>query len=289
MMNKKRFTFERRSLSLVLLAFLLSSPLYAEDLATLTGTFKQGGMVRGQAEPGSIAWLDGEPLRVSKEGYFVFGFGRNDTKAVKLVIEDVKGNTKEELIEIETRKYDVQRIDGIDKKYVAPGKEVSARIKSDRSIVGKARAMRDKRTDFMQNFIWPVTGRISGVYGSQRILNGTPKWPHYGVDIARPTGTEVIAPADGVVTLAHDDMYYTGGTLIIDHGHGVSSTFIHLSKITVKKGERIKQGDKIAEVGATGRVTGPHLDWRINWKGKRLDPQLLVGPMPKAAVTSATQ
>jgi murein DD-endopeptidase MepM/ murein hydrolase activator NlpD len=135
-------------------------------------------------------------------------------------------------------------------------------------------------------FIWPVTGRISGVYGSQRILNGKPKRPHYGVDIAAPTGTPVKAPADGVVSLVHNDMFYSGGTLIVDHGHGLSTTYMHLHKILVKKGQRVKQGDVIAQVGATGRVTGPHLHWGMNWFDTRLDPSLLVPPMPKPAATS---
>ena len=127
--------------------------------------------------------------------------------------------------------------------------------------------------------MWPAKGRISGVYGSQRILNGEPRRPHYGVDVAAPVGTLVHAPADGLVTLANEDMFFSGGTLILDHGHALSSSFLHLSAILVKEGQRVRQGDPIAKIGATGRATGPHLDWRMNLGRDRLDPQLLVGPM----------
>ena len=154
------------------------------------------------------------------------------------------------------------------------------RIKNDNRIVALARKRNDARTDFDKGFIWPVKGRITGVYGSQRVFNGVPKRPHFGIDIAAPTGTKVLAPAGGIVTLAEDDLYYSGGTLIIDHGHGLSSTFIHLHKNLVKVGDRVEQGDAVAEVGATGRVTGPHLDWRMNWFKHRIDPELLVKHLP---------
>ena len=148
-------------------------------------------------------------------------------------------------------------------------------------MVKKARTIDDPRADFLSGFRWPIKGRISGVYGSQRILNGEPRRPHFGIDIAAPTGTKVGAPADGVVTMVHPDMFFSGGTMIVDHGHGLSSAFLHLSRILVEKGDRVVQGQTIAEVGSTGRSTGPHLDWRINLFDRRLDPSLLVGPMPK--------
>ena len=166
---------------------------------------------------------------------------------------------------------------------VSPSAEDLERIYKDIALVKTVRKKDDPRTDFTQAFIWPVTGRISGVYGSQRILNGKPKRPHYGVDIAAPTGTPVKAPADGVVTMAHSDMFYSGGTLIVDHGHGISTVYMHLHKILVEAGQRVQQGDVIARVGATGRVTGPHLHWGMNWFETRLDPSLLVPPMPKPA------
>lgn len=150
-------------------------------------------------------------------------------------------------------------------------------------MVKQARDRIELDTAFAQDFIWPAVGPISGVYGSRRILNGEPRRPHYGVDVAGPVGQPVYAPADGLVTLYVPDMYYSGGTMIIDHGYGISSTFLHLSKEHVEVGQRVKQGDLIAEIGATGRVTGPHLDWRMNWFEKRVDPQLLVPSQPEPA------
>jgi len=142
--------------------------------------------------------------------------------------------------------------------------------------IAKARATRSQLSDFLDDFILPAQGRISGVYGSQRVFNGEPRRPHFGLDVANKVGTPVIAPVGGIITLAEDDMYYSGGTLIMDHGFGVSSTFIHLSKIHVTAGQRVEKGELIAEIGATGRVTGPHLDWRVNWYRERLDPALLL-------------
>ena len=188
------------------------------------------------------------------------------------------GHARRDLL-VAQREYRIQRIDGLPPRKVTPTAEDMVRIREEYALVRKARSRVDERQDFLGGFVWPAEGRISGVYGSQRILNGVPKRPHFGVDIAAPVGTVVRAPADGVVTLTHDDMFFSGGTLIVDHGHGLSSTFIHLNRILVKEGDRVRQGDPIAEIGATGRVTGPHLDWRINLLDARLDPQLLVGPM----------
>ncbi|MBT4838472.1 MAG: M23 family metallopeptidase, partial [Methylococcales bacterium] len=177
------------------------------------------------------------------------------------------------------RKYKIQRINNLPKRKVTPNKKDLDRIYKEYALSRKARKINALRTDYKTGFIWPVKGRISGVYGSQRILNGKPKRPHFGVDVAVPTGTGVVAPADGIVTMTHSNMFFSGGTLILDHGQGLSSSFLHLSKIVVKKGDVIKQGMKIAEVGATGRVTGPHLDWRMNLFKRQIDPQLLVEPM----------
>jgi murein DD-endopeptidase MepM/ murein hydrolase activator NlpD len=179
------------------------------------------------------------------------------------------------------RTYDVQRIDGLPPAQVTPPPEALKRIAEDVQQTRAARGRDTARTDFARGFTWPCQGPISGVYGSQRILNGQPKQPHYGVDVAAPVGTKVRAPAGGIVSLAVPDMYYTGGTLMIDHGHGLTSTMMHLSKVLAKVGQEVKQGDVVAEVGATGRVTGPHLDWRISWFDSRVDPQRLVGPMPE--------
>ncbi len=182
-------------------------------------------------------------------------------------------------MKIAKRDYRIQRIDGLPPRKVTPKAEDLKRIRQETALVKAARRRDDPRTDFMRGFIWPAKGRVSGVYGSQRILNGQPRRPHFGVDVAGPVGTPVVAPADGVVTLVHPDMFFSGGTLVIDHGHGLSSSFLHLSEVLVKEGQRVKQGELIARIGATGRVTGAHLDWRMNLFDTRIDPQLLVGDM----------
>ena len=260
--------------------FILFVVLYAfygyTSAAELRGEMTQGSLIRGKTIPGNTVLLDGKPIKVGKMGDFAFGFARDAELQHVLVEIDKSGKKTEHKLSLSEREYNIQRIDGLPQKYVAPPAEVTARIRKDNQQVGQARKTDEERLDFTQDFIWPAEGPISGVYGSQRVLNGEPKNPHYGVDVAAPTGTPVYAPADGVVTLWVPDMYYSGGTMIIDHGFGVSSTFLHLSKGLVEKGTRVKQGDLVAEIGATGRVTGAHLDWRINWFNVRLDPRLLV-------------
>jgi murein DD-endopeptidase MepM/ murein hydrolase activator NlpD len=242
----------------------------------LKGEMTQGSLIRGQVPVGHQVWLNDTPLKISADGYFVFGFGR-DAKLSQQLRWINNGNVAHtQTLILQPRTYNIQKITGIPSKYVSPPKEVSERITLDNQQIGRARSFNDERTDFYQDFIWPAAGPISGVYGSQRVFNGTPKRPHFGVDVAAPTGTSVYAPANGLVTLFVPDMYYSGGTMIIDHGHGVSSTFLHLSKGHVEAGTTVKQGDLVAEIGATGRATGPHLDWRINWFKERLDPALLV-------------
>ncbi|WP_456415374.1 M23 family metallopeptidase [Thiolapillus sp.] len=261
------------------LLLLLFSTLASAAPVELQGQFVQGGLVFGKTMPGARVVHDGEPVLVSPRGDFLIGFNRDAPEQSELVIVLPDGNKEVRKLQVAQRNYRIQRIDGLPERKVTPRKEDQQRIKADREAVKKARARRDQRIDFLQGFAWPAQGRISGVYGSQRILNGKPKWPHYGVDIAGPVGKPVRAPADGIVTLAHPDMFYSGATLIMDHGHGLSSTFLHLHKILVKEGQKVEKGQIVAEMGASGRVTGPHLDWRMNLRGKRLDPQLLVGPM----------
>ncbi|WP_456374493.1 M23 family metallopeptidase [Thiolapillus sp.] len=261
------------------LLFLLTAPLLCGASVQLQGEFIQGGLVFGKTEPGATVVQDGEKVPVSPAGDFLIGFERDAPRESMLIVRLPDGREEKRKLHIVKREYDIQRIDGLPPRKVTPREEDLKRIRADRAAVKKARARIDQRLDFLHGFDWPVTGRISGVYGSQRILNGKPKWPHYGVDIAGPVGTPVRAPADGIVTLAHPDMFYSGATLIMDHGHGLSSTFLHLSKILVEEGQVVKKGQIVAKMGATGRVTGPHLDWRMNLRGKRLDPQLLVGPM----------
>ena len=259
-----------------------TAAMAAELSVHLEGPRVQGGLVRGRVAPGSVVEFEGERVRVSKDGWFLIGFGRDAPPKAVLSVVFPDGRRQRYGLAVKPREYRIQRIDGLPPGKVTPrSKEDLARIRREVALVKRARAVDDPRTDFLGGFRWPTKGPISGVYGSQRILNGEPRQPHYGVDIAVPTGTKALAPAAGVVTLAHPDMFFSGGTLIVDHGHGLSSAFLHLSRILVKKGQRVAQGQPIAEVGATGRVTGPHLDWRINLFGRRIDPELLVGPMPK--------
>jgi murein DD-endopeptidase MepM/ murein hydrolase activator NlpD len=270
-----------RSALAAALCLLALVPAAAAGELTLKGAFMQGGLVFGQGVPGSKASLDGKPLRMTADGGFVFGFGRDFPAKATLEVIWPDGSVETRALAIEPRAYDIQRIDGIAQKYVSPPEEVLARIRADAEAAAAARAADRAETDFDSGFIWPAEGRISGVYGSQRILNGEPRQPHYGVDIAAPVGSPVKSPADGVVTLAHPEMYFSGATLIIDHGHGLSSSFLHLDSIEVMVGQRVRQGEVVARLGGSGRVTGPHLDWRMNWRDERIDPQLLVPPMPK--------
>ncbi|WP_372877169.1 M23 family metallopeptidase [Spongiibacter marinus] len=245
----------------------------------LQGQLIQGGLIHGKVAPGSRVELGEHTVKVAENGVFVAGFDRDAPAAMTLrVCHD--GDCASQELAITQREYAVQRVNGVPQKTVTPPAEVLARIRQESAMVGKARRRSEDRQDFLNTYQWPLIGPITGVFGSQRVYNGTPGRPHYGVDVARPVGATVIAPNSGVVTLVHNDMFYSGGTLIVDHGQGISSTFIHLSKILVAPGQEVEKGQAIAEVGATGRATGPHLDWRMNWHGQRLDPALLVGPMP---------
>ena len=268
------------AVALLVLLPVGSVPVAAESGLRLDGPRMQGGLLRGRVPPGSTVEYEGDAVRVSADGWFLVGFGRDAPPQAELAVVYPDGRRERQVLKIERREYNVQRIDGLPPGKVTPSEEDLARIREEVRIVKRARKIDDSRTDFLSGFQWPVKGIISGVYGSQRILNGEPRRPHFGIDIAAPRGTKVVAPTDGVVTLVHPDMYFSGGTMIVDHGHGLSSAFLHLSRILVERGERVKQGQVIAEVGSTGRSTGPHLDWRINLFDRRLDPSLLAGPMP---------
>ena len=270
------------AMTVLLLLPFDSVPVAAATGVHLDGPRTQGGLLRGRVVPGSAVEYEGDAVRVSADGWFLVGFGRDAPPDAELVVVFPDGRRERQVLRVKPRDYDIQRIDGLPPRKVTPrSKEDLARIRTDVKMVRQARAIDDPRTDFLSGFRWPVKGRISGVYGSQRILNGEPRRPHFGIDIAAPTGTKVVAPADGVVTLVHPDMFFSGGTMIVDHGHGLSSAFLHLSRILVEQGEQVAQGQAIAEVGSTGRSTGPHLDWRMNLFDRRIDPSLLVGPMPR--------
>ncbi|WP_263078446.1 M23 family metallopeptidase [Endozoicomonas sp. Mp262] len=261
-------------LALVAMAVRASPVL---DERGLSSELVPGGIYIGHAEPGTQIFYEGEAVRVSKQGWFILGFGRN-AELVQHYQQVLPGKPPEEVeLKLQPREYKIQRINGVAKKYIQPAKAVLARIQLENGLVKEARTLDSGYTDFFEGFSWPLTGPVTGVYGSQRYFNGKPRRPHYGVDVAAPVGTPVVAPADGVVTLAESDLYFSGGTVIMDHGFGLSSSFLHLSRVSVARGQVVKRGDTIGLVGATGRVTGAHLDWRINWFDKRLDPQLLAG------------
>ncbi|HTY68836.1 MAG TPA: M23 family metallopeptidase [Alphaproteobacteria bacterium] len=260
------------------LLVVAASPARAE--ATFDGHFEQGGLVYGHTTPGARVTLDGQPVRLTPDGEFLLGFGRDAAAGATLDVTYPDGRHETKALSIAARAWDIQRIEGLPQKQVTPPPEDLARIKADAAEVFAARARDTDVLLFRSGFKWPAIGPISGVYGSQRILNGEPRQPHYGIDIAAPAGTPVLAAADGIVSMVNENMLLTGKTLILDHGYGLSSTYMHMSAITVKPGQQVKQGQMIGRIGATGRVTGPHVDWRVNLYQVRLDPALLVPPMP---------
>ena len=239
------------------------------------GKFLQGHFIVGLTDPSAKIIIGKKEVKVSKEGYFVFGIDRD--RKFDLIITKIVDGKKDKIIKkVLKRKYDIQRIDGLEESKVTPPESVYKRIKQENNKIGKARAINSDLPFFKNQFIMPVQGIISGVYGSQRILNGKPKWPHYGIDIAAKQGTLIKSSGSGNVTMAEDDLYYTGGTIIMDHGHGISTIYSHLENVMVSVGDKINQGDIIGTVGSTGRSTGPHLDFRLNWFQTRLDPMSLL-------------
>ena len=241
-----------------------------------SGDFKQGSFILGKTDPNSKVFIDDREVRVSNDGYFAFGLDRDRKNNVLIKIKN-KGETK--LIEkkVFKRKYKIQRIDGLPPKQVTPPPEVFERIKKDNILIGKARDINSKLIFFKDKFIYPIDKYIiTGVYGSQRILNGKPRRPHYGIDFHAPEGTPVKSMMDGVVTLVENDMYFTGGTIIFDHGHGISTLYMHMKDINVKKGQKVKKGQIVGTLGQSGRATGPHLDIRLNWFEIKLDPMTIL-------------
>ena len=258
-------------------------PANPVQCVVLQGNPIQGGMLWGQTESTAEVRFGHRRVPVLPDGHFLLGLGRDMPASVELVVK-VEATCRQ-IVAVAGRDYRVQRIEGVPQQTVTPSDEHLERIRAEREKVRAAKSRRLPSTDGLlavqQGFVWPVTGRISGVYGSQRIYNGTPGTPHYGVDVARPEGTPVLAPAAGEVTLAEPDLFYSGGTVILDHGYGFSSSFLHLSEVSVSVGDRLAPGDLVGAIGATGRATGPHLDWRMSWFNQRIDPQLLVPPMPE--------
>ena len=281
-----------RNAALALAGLAAGNLQAAADCATLRtaavpAQLPQGGIVRGRVPAGSeLSMLGAEAggdsalairnLRVGSQGEFIFGVGRDAIGPVRLHLETPNGVSCDFEVKVVLREWKLERVDGVPESTVEPPPAIAARIEREQALVAKARERDDDRSDFAVIFEWPLTGRISGVYGSQRIYNGKPKSPHSGLDVAAPKGKPVLAPAGGIVTFANPDLYLTGGTVLVDHGHGLSSSFLHLSQLDVSVGQRVEKGQAIGLVGATGRATGPHMHWGMNWFGVRVDPQLLV-------------
>lgn len=237
---------------------------------------QQGALVIGKVPAGSIVRYRERILRATPYGSVVFGVGRDEAGPVDIEVTGADRRLQTIQVAVTPRDWPVEKIDGVPPATVEPPPEIAARIEREQAMVTAARERDDDRADFARPFVWPVQGRISGRFGNQRIYNGTPKSPHSGMDVAAANGTPVLAPAGGIVTFAAPDLYLTGGTVLLDHGHGVSSNFLHLSRIDVKVGERVTQGQRIGAVGATGRATGPHLHWGMNWFDVRIDPLLVL-------------
>lgn len=271
--------------SVAVLSFIFASTAFADPGIfpfSINGDLKQGGLVRATIAPGASVSVDGRELILDASGNFIFGFDRDHDGTADVSVTFADGKTWAGAVDIATRDYDIQRVEGIAKKYVEPPAETLARIREEAKRKRAARKEMNASTGYLADFSWPLTGRISGVYGSQRFYNGKPGRPHFGLDIAAPAGTNFHAPADGVVTLADDDMYFEGGLIFLDHGLGLTSAFLHLSGVDVKPGDVVKQGDVLGRVGAAGRANGPHLDWRMYWFDQHIDPAFLVGSMPVA-------
>ena len=275
----------RRLLMLLTVLTTIVMPLYsgfvsAAPLIEWQGSWQQGGLLLGRIQPDQRISYQGEEIKTTADGQFLVGLGRDAPEVSTFVVTNAEGVAVETQYKTSRRDYDIQRVEGVPQRTVEPPPEQLQRIRGDSALVRVARRPVTDKTDFLHGFSKPLEGRITGVYGSQRFYNGVPKSPHYGLDYAAPTGALVKAPAAGVVRLAHSDLFYSGGTLIIDHGHGLTSSFLHLSELLVAEGSRVQRGQPVAKVGATGRATGPHLDWRMNWRNVRIDPALVLQSFP---------
>ena len=268
-----------RSIMIIFAAWLAGGAAGAE--LELTGELVQGGVVRGRVAPESAVWLNGRLLRVTPDGWFVVGFGRDAPRSAELSVRAPSGEQRRHVLQIAPRSYPVQRIDGLPPRQVGPSEADLSKIRADAALLDAARGRDSVARGFTEPMAWPAIGPISGVYGSQRILNGQPRAPHRGVDIAAPRGSPVGAMASGVVSLAETGMYFTGGTVVLDHGHGLHSIYVHLDQVRVTVGQQLRRGQTLGTVGASGRATGPHLHWGVYWFDQAVDPALLVEAMPR--------
>jgi murein DD-endopeptidase MepM/ murein hydrolase activator NlpD len=254
------------------------------------GAFTQGGVVICRTVPGAQMFVDGvESGRADAQGWAVIGFNR-EHPAQGQVEARVGRETLSQSYAIAPRQFDIQRVDGLPQNTVTPSDPaVLARIQRESALKQVGFASMSNLEGFLDGFIWPVDGRISGTWGNQRILNGTPSTPHFGVDIAAPTGTPIRAPAAGVVSFANPDMHYEGGLVFIDHGQGLITMYLHMSRLDVVEGQRVAQGDVIGAVGASGRATGPHLCWRMRWRERQLDPSVAIDGLQAARTQLAAR
>ena len=259
-----------------LLAHARASAATCDSSVVFPASVSQGALVFGKVPAGSQVRHGERKLRSTAYGTVVFGVGRDEKGPLQLAVTTPAGSCTPAPIVVTARDWPIERINGVPPKTVNPPPAIAERIKREQAQVTAARGRDDDRTDFAKPFLWPVQGRISGRFGNARMYNGQAGAGHSGMDIAAPTGTPVKAPAGGVVTFAAPDLYLTGGSVLLDHGFGVSSNFLHLSRIDVKVGDVVEQGQVIGAVGATGRATGPHLHWGMNWFDVRVDPLLVL-------------
>ena len=251
-----------------LLAILLGVGVAAAEPATLVGSCEQGGLVIGLVRPGATVSLDGRPVMVAPDGRFLLGFGRDAAVQATLVVDGAV-----QRLTVTPRPWIVQRINGLPQAKVTPDPATLARIQAENARIVQARQRLTSRPHWQGGAVWPAEGPVSGVFGSQRVLNGTPRAPHSGTDIAAPAGSPVVAMADGAVSLVHPDMVLTGNTVMIDHGFGLQSVYAHMADILVREGEPVRKGQVIGHVGATGRATGPHLHFGVTLFDGKLDPE----------------
>ena len=264
-----------KNIYLIIIIYILVPVNKASDLE-LRGNYIQGGLIIGKTDKETKVFLDDMLVPKDSEGYFLFGFHRDHSKRAILKTIDKNKNHSSKELKVEKREYVIQKINNLEENKVTPPKAFYERINSEIKLIKKAKKVLVKKSFYKKGFIMPASGVITGVYGSQRVLNGKPRRPHYGLDIANKTGTDVIATSDGIIVLAEKDLYFSGGTIIMSHGQGLTSSYLHLSKILVHVGDKVYQGQKVAEIGSTGRATGPHLDWRMEIRGVRIDPNLLL-------------
>jgi murein DD-endopeptidase MepM/ murein hydrolase activator NlpD len=252
----------------------MAAPTSSASRLSLSGSLQQGSLVIGRTDPHARVLVNGSPVLVSDTGLFAFGLDYDQKKPTVVAAQYVEGTKEARSVQPIARTYEIQKINGLPQKFVTPPPDIQTRIDDENARIAKAREFNSSGTAFAEPFDWPTTGIISSLFGSQRILNGVPKAPHFGVDIAAPEGTPIHAPADATVSLAEPDFYLTGGTTVLDHGHGVFTMYIHQSALKVARGQIVKRGALIGLVGMKGRATGPHLHWGMNWFQMKLDPSL---------------